>query len=103
MNKDMLKYYLSVRGFSMYESVIFINALLDTIKETLVREESLKLHGFGTFDVIRREAHNWINPKTRELTTIDSFKYVSFKAGASLKRRVNQGAKAMNDEQIQDC
>lgn len=94
-----MKYYLSARGFTMYESVVFINTLFDIITETLSKGESVKLHGFGKFDIIKRKARIGRNPKTLEPATIGPSRSVSFKAGSPLKRKVNRYINPIDDDQ----
>ena len=90
MNKDGLKYNLALRDFGMYESVRAVNAIFEIISETLSKGEKVKINGFGTFRVIKREARNLVNPRTREPVPVESFRYVSFRAGIPLKKRVRQ-------------
>ena len=43
---------------------LFIKAFLETIEESLLKGEEVRLLGFGTFSLITRKAHTGIVPKT---------------------------------------
>ena len=89
MNKDMLKHRLAARGFTMYDAVRSVNTILDIIIHTLEKGESVKLSGFGTFHVKERPARSAHNPKTLEPATIGSCKYISFRPGKPLRKKIN--------------
>ena len=46
--------------------------------------------GFGTFEVVDRDAREGRNPKTGETMTIAASKAPKFKAGKALKDEVNR-------------
>ncbi len=66
-----------------------VNAIFDTIKQTLAKGEDVALIGFGTFLVRERAARTGRNPRTKETVQIPSCKVPAFKAGAPLKAAVN--------------
>lgn len=59
----------------------FINVTTDTLKNG----EKIALIGFGTFDVVERQARVGLNPKTKEKIQIPAKKVIKFKPGADLK------------------
>jgi DNA-binding protein HU-beta len=65
-----------------------ITAVLDTITETLAKEDKIVLTGFGTFRVRETKARNGINPQTKEKIVIPASKRPTFSAGAVLKKAV---------------
>lgn len=67
-----------------------VNALLETIAESLEKEEKVVLVGFGTFEVRHRAARMGRNPATKEEIKIPASKAPAFKAGKNLKERVNK-------------
>ncbi|CAH0308674.1 HU family DNA-binding protein [Priestia megaterium] len=65
-----------------------VNALLETIYDTLVKKEKIQLIGFGTFEVRDRAARTGRNPQTGEEVDIPASKVAAFKAGKELKQAV---------------
>lgn len=65
-----------------------IEALLETIQETLASGEKVVLSGFGTFEVRNRVARTGRNPRTGEDISIPGQKSPAFKAGKVLKDMV---------------
>ncbi len=66
-----------------------VNAVFDTIRDTLVKGEQVVLAGFGTFSVKERAARAGRNPRTGETIQIAASRVPSFKAGKTLKDAVN--------------
>lgn len=67
-----------------------LEATLATIADELIDGNKVKFIGFGTFEVRERKARTGTNPRTGELIEIADSKVPAFKAGALLKKRVNQ-------------
>ena len=65
-----------------------VNAVFDTIVETLSRSEKVQIVGFGIFDVKEREARMGRNPKTREEIEIAPSRVPFFKVGKIMKEKV---------------
>ncbi|MFP7171161.1 HU family DNA-binding protein [Terribacillus sp. 179-K 1B1 HS] len=65
-----------------------VDALLETISETLAKDEKVQLVGFGTFEVRERAARTGRNPQTGEEITIPASKAPAFKAGKDFKEAV---------------
>lgn len=68
----------------------FVNAFVDTVKETVAAGEAVQLVGFGTFDARERAARNARNPQTGETIKIAAKKAPVFKAGKAFKDIVNK-------------
>ena len=66
-----------------------LSAILDQITQSLSREESVTLIGFGTFEVRHRNARTGKNPQTGEALQIAASNTVGFKPGKALKGAVN--------------
>ena len=62
-----------------------VNAVLETIEETLKNGDGIVLSGFGTFSVKERAERKGRNPQTGEEITIPAGKSAKFKAGKNLK------------------
>ncbi|RCV86720.1 HU family DNA-binding protein [Billgrantia montanilacus] len=66
-----------------------LDAMVDTVTESLKSGETVSLVGFGTFSVKERAARTGRNPQTGEPIQISAAKVPSFKAGKALKDSVN--------------
>ena len=65
-----------------------IDALFETIQETLTNDEKVVISGFGTFEVRNRVARTGRNPRSGEDISIPEQKTPAFKAGKVLKDAV---------------
>ena len=76
-------------GLTKADATRTIDAVLETIKEALVKGDKVPLVGFGTFGVSKRAAREGRNPKTGETVHIAARNAVTFKPGSALKDAVN--------------
>ena len=65
-----------------------VDAVFDTITQTLGRGEEVAIAGFGTFRTTKRAARAGINPRTGEKIQIAASVRPKFKAGKALKEAV---------------
>jgi len=89
MNKQTLIENLASE-FDMKKSATkkIVERIFDVITEELVKGNSVRIVGFGVFEVRRRVAREGINPKTRKKIHIAATKTPSFMAGKALKDAV---------------
>ncbi|GHC26225.1 HU family DNA-binding protein [Aidingimonas halophila] len=66
-----------------------LDAMVDSVTDSLKKGDSVSLVGFGTFSVKERAARTGRNPQTGETIQINAAKVPSFKAGKALKDSVN--------------
>ena len=66
-----------------------LDATLDAVTGAMKKGDKVALIGFGTFQVIKKDARQGINPMTKAKIKIPAKKVVKFKAGADLAKRVN--------------
>ncbi len=66
-----------------------LDAMVDTITETLRKGDQVALVGFGTFSVKDRAARAGRNPQTGNAIQIPAARVPGFKAGKGLKDAVN--------------
>lgn len=66
-----------------------LDAMVESVTESLKQGESVSLVGFGTFTLKERAARTGRNPQTGEPIEISAAKVPSFKAGKALKDAVN--------------
>lgn len=67
-----------------------LDALVETITETVARGDKVSVTGFGTFERRERAARTGRNPQTGEEMQIRASKAPAFKAGKSFKDAVDQ-------------
>jgi DNA-binding protein HU-beta len=68
---------------------IAAKSIIDAVKKTLKKGESVTLVGFGTFSVTKRAARMGRNPRTGVALKIKAAKVPRFKAGKGLKDALN--------------
>lgn len=66
-----------------------LDAVIDSVTDTLQKGDQVSLVGFGTFSVKHRNARAGRNPQTGETIQIKASNVPSFKAGKALKGAVN--------------
>lgn len=80
-------------GLSRQECAGLVERVLDLIVDTLERGETVKLSGFGVFQVRAKNARMGRNPKTGEPAAIVPRRVISFRASQIMKAKVD-GAEA---------
>ena len=90
MNKgDLINKVAESAGLTKAQATSAVNAVLDSVAESLVSGDKVTLIGFGTFSVSKREARTGRNPQTGKSIKIDAKTSVKFKAGKELVGAVN--------------
>ena len=86
MNKsELINAVAEKAALSKKDSESAVTAALDAITAALAEGDEVRLVGFGTFEVKKREARIGRNPKTKEELKIPASKVPSFKPGKALK------------------
>ncbi|MCQ6275889.1 HU family DNA-binding protein [Bacillus sp. V3B] len=89
MNKtELVKAVSEQSELTQKDAAKAVDALFDTISNTLAEGEKLQLIGFGTFEVRERAARKGRNPQTGEEIEIAASKVPAFKPGKELKEAV---------------
>jgi len=92
MNKsDLIRKVAERTGKSGNATKIIINGFIDVVSETLASGDSVNLPGFGKFYVKERGEREGVNPQTGEKIKIKPHKAPLFRAGETLKQKVNGG------------
>ena len=90
MNKVEFVNMISTKAnITKKDATVAVNAVLETITETLAKGESIQFVGFGSFNVKDRAARIATVPGTTKTVQVPASKAVSFKAGKDLKKSVN--------------
>jgi len=87
--KDLVESMSNKTGLSKKDSEASLNALVESVSKALKGGDKVTLIGFGTFSVSKRKARMGRNPQTGKEIKIPAKNTVKFKAGQSLKNKVN--------------
>jgi len=89
MNKaELVEEVAGKVGLTKKDANNVIDAITSAIMDSLKRDEKVTLVGFGTFQVMEREARRGVNPQTGEAIQISAKKVPKFKPGRSLREAV---------------
>ena len=90
MNKVELTKSVATRtGVTQKDAAVYVDAVIESIKDGMIEDGKVQIVGFGTFDVKSRGERQGKNPKTGEPLVIPASKTPHFKAGKNFKERVN--------------
>jgi len=76
-------------GLSRTESAALVETVVDEIISALIKGESVKLAGFGTFSLRDKRERVGRNPKTGEEVPITSRRVLTFKPSQMMRERVD--------------
>jgi DNA-binding protein HU-beta len=89
MNKaEFIDAVAAKAGLSKKDAKGAVDAVLDTITESLVKKESVSFIGFGTFTVSERAARTAKVPGTDKTVNVPATTVAKFKVGKALKEAV---------------
>lgn len=89
MNKEELVTAMADKTQSSKKAAeAMLNAFIETIGETLAKNDKISLVGFGTFETKERAAREGRNPRTGEPLHIEAKKTAVFTAGKGLKDKL---------------
>jgi len=77
-------------GYSQSSCALIVESFLDSMKQTLLNGEPIKLVKFGTFSIRDKSPRKGRNPRTGEIITIEKRQTVSFRPSKQLRERVNK-------------
>lgn len=77
-------------GLSKADAQRALDAMLETIQQTVAKGDRVALTGFGTFELRERAARTGRNPQTGETMQVAASKAPAFKAGKGFKDLVNK-------------
>ena len=82
---DLVDLIFGKVGLSKIESQNIIELIFDTVRQTIVEGESVKVSGFGTFNVKKKNARRGRNPKTGQELQITPRRVITFRASNHFK------------------
>jgi integration host factor subunit beta len=74
---------------SKKEAEVVINAITQSISDSLADGNKVEIRGFGSFRIRDRKARTARNPKSRAVVEVPAKRVPFFKAGNDLKRMVD--------------
>ena len=87
---DIIENIYEKVGFSKKEVAKIVESVFDIIKESLQKEEKIKISGFGNFVVRRKRARRGRNPQTGDDIEIGARRILTFKPSQVLKGGLNE-------------
>ncbi len=82
---DIINIVFEKVGLPKNEAKDIVETIFDTIKQTLIAGESVKITGFGTFNVRKKGSRIGRNPKTMEDVIIKPRRVITFKTSDQVK------------------
>jgi integration host factor subunit alpha len=77
-------------GFSKKEVAKIVEYIFEIIKETLVKEDKIKISGFGNFVIRKKRSRRGRNPQTGDDIEITARRILTFKPSQVLKAALNR-------------
>lgn len=78
-----------VQALTKRQTEIIVNAVFNSIKDTLAKGEKIEIRGFGSFRLRQRRSRDGRNPKTGAPVMVPAKRVPFFKAGKELKELVD--------------
>lgn len=86
MNKtELIAAVAEKTGLSKKDADNAVNVLLNTIVDTVAKDEKVQIVGFGTFELRNRSERQGRDPRTNSPITIPASRVPAFKAGKAFK------------------
>lgn len=90
MNRtDLIRAMATKTGQTQKDTEASLIAFMDVVMESLAKNESIGLVGFGVFETSERAEREGINPKTKERILLPSSKTPKFRASKAFKDMLN--------------
>jgi integration host factor subunit alpha len=78
-------------GLSKRDSTRIVESVFEIVKEQLSKGDTVKISGFGNFQVKSKNARRGRNPQTGDEMEISARKVLTFKASNILRKTLNKG------------
>src|SRR5512147_15069 len=86
---DIIENIYEKVGFSKKEVSKIVESVFDIIKETLEKEDKIKISGFGNFVIRKKKSRRGRNPQTGTDIEITARRILTFKPSQVLKGGLN--------------
>jgi integration host factor subunit alpha len=84
-------------GFTKADTAKIVDSVFEIIKETLQREDKVKISGFGSFVARKKATRRGRNPQTGSDMEISPRRVLAFKPSAILRASSNRPEKSESD------
>ncbi len=88
--KEFIDLYAKSTKETKKNSEKYINLFLETLMESLVKENEVKFVGWGSFSKVVRKGRKGFNPLTGKNLVIPDKKVVKFTVGKRLEEKINK-------------
>ena len=85
---DLAEHLFERIGLNKREAKEFVDLFFEELRNALIAGESVKLTGFGNFEIRKKSERPGRNPKTGQEIPISARKVVTFHASQKLKERM---------------
>ena len=86
MNKlELIRTASEKSGVSRAETTKVLAAILETIKESLKKDEPVRLQELGSFNVKKQKARNGDNPSSKKMMVIPAKKVIRFNPSKNIE------------------
>jgi DNA-binding protein HU-beta len=86
---ELIEHIATKSDISKAAAARALTSIIDAVKKTLKKGDTVTLVGFGTFSVSKRAARTGRNPRTGAALKIKAAKVPRFKPGKGLKDALN--------------
>ena len=87
--KELTETIANKLGFSQSSCSLLVDSFFESMKQTMVEGQSIKLVHFGTFTVRNKSPRRGRNPRTGDSITIKKRQAISFRPSKKLREQVN--------------
>ena len=87
---DLTEALHSELGLSRHDCAILVERTLELVVDAMTRGETVKLSGFGVFQVRAKRQRMGRNPKSGAPATIDPRRVIGFRASQVIKARIDR-------------
>lgn len=96
---DIVKRLAETLSMKDKDALFVVDAIVDSMKELIVRDQRLEIRDFGVFQVKERKPRIGRNPKNKVAYPIPPHKVVTFKAGKDLRGLSNVTEDESDDDE----
>ena len=93
MNKaELIAALAETRGIPLENARIFVETMIDLMKQQLLDGGRIEIRGFGSFEMREYQGYTGRNPKTGKSVQVKPKRLPFFKCGQDLKNMLNEQA-----------
>ena len=87
---DIINEVSKAADITKVKAEVAVEAVLEAMKDSLMKGERIELRGFGSFRLRKRQSRKGRNPKTGDKVDVPPKQVPYFKPGKELKDLINQ-------------